>query len=156
MFDNNTIHGFLDARHQVCSQSEEEHLAWNRLVVCWAKAFGESAVSVNDLAPIVEKNDSLTSFLGGSTGQSSHTRLGKALSRMQGREFTGCRILQRPDDRHRKVQTYRLAPIETHKVPVLVAEDAEPYPDQDPPTRPENGRAGPPPATPAGRRNRRR
>lgn len=112
------VPGFLENRSRASQGLDPETAAWRALVGLWAKAWNTRPVGVAELYDLCHWNDPtgcrtereeplLAFVLGAGNEKSQRIRLGKAISKMEGRVFGLWQIL-RADPDHRGRQQYRL------------------------------------------------
>lgn len=101
------IEGFLGNRTRVYDRMDLEAGEWKQFVLAWRQYFGERTVNAGQLVDLGIKRELMFSLTHGECNAGSKTRLGKALSKYEGRIIGGWRIVKDYDS-HTKTALYRL------------------------------------------------
>lgn len=112
------VDGFLENLEQTRVVQDEDTQQWNAFFEAWRDNYGTAAVTVDDLCQRLLGNTAASSssipdalLLQRDRGDGSLRRsLGRHLSRLTGRIFTGFKLCDAGEHGHRKVRAWRLEP----------------------------------------------
>lgn len=102
------ISGFLSNLFEIYAEADEETELWREFVYAWWDRFGNEPVAVAALHTLALEKDLLLPVLGDKGERSQKTRLGKALSKMNGRYFGRIKVVETIGDSRNKTKAYRL------------------------------------------------
>lgn len=108
IFDVVGIGGFLENLLEIYAEADEETELWREFVAAWWERFGDQAVAVAALHTLAIEKDLLLPVLGDMGERSQKTRLGKALSKINGRYFGEIKVVETIGNARNKTKAYRL------------------------------------------------
>jgi hypothetical protein len=102
------IPGFLANATEHYERADQESQEWREFVLIWAERYQDHPVSASDIYRLAEETDSLMLTRGTGNERSQKSRLGRALTKRNGRIVNNYKISLGDGNGHAKVNGYRL------------------------------------------------
>lgn len=100
--------GFLENLQEIYAEADEETFMWREFISAWWERYHVQAVGVAELYDLAIRKDLLMPVLGDKGERSQKTRLGRALSRINGRYFGKFRVVETVGDARNRTKAYML------------------------------------------------
>jgi hypothetical protein len=102
------VGGFLGNLKDIYAEMDEETAMWREFISAWWDKHGGGAATVGELHELAVEKDLLLSVLGDKGERSQKIRLGRALSKSDGRYFGEFKIAETAKDPKTKSRAYRI------------------------------------------------